>query len=337
VGPVAVVATVAVVVIGSALMPWRIAFARLPEAQARKEQRKEFTADRAQHRQVEAQLKWQLAAREMSIESYQQDLRVLADRRAQIDRDSTAEYARIDRWRDQELVRLVRERTNLQTWKNTEIVNRTTAVESRHVNEQLARHRIDRAQIPNIGPGVSAELEAVGVRTAADFRGIRMHGGFGHATKAVIQHRDGRSLMVAMVGEVRAKSLGEWRDGLAARARSKMPPQLTAAIRAQLDVEAAAKSAGITAREGAVKSAADVQRRTALGQTQAQRETLAADEQSTRSSHAAAIAVIDRDCTRHSEATETSQRHLRAERRALDAYRPVRFRRYLRALTTGRS
>jgi hypothetical protein len=335
-GPVAVVAVLAAVGSGFVLLLWRVVFASLPQAQDRKVRRTVHAAARAQHRQVEAQLKWQLAAREMSIESYQQDLRALTHRRTQIDRDSAAEHARIDRWRDQELAKLVRERTNLKAWKDAETVNRITGVESRHVNEQLARHRIDRAQISNIGPGVAAELEAVGIRTAADFRGIRMQGGFGRTTTAVILHRDGRALRVAMVGEVRAKSLGVWRDGLAARARGKMPPQLTAAIRAQLDVEAAAKAAGITAREASVKAAADVQRRTALDQTQTQRETLTADERSTRSSHAAAIAVIDRDCARHSDEAEASQRQLRTERRALDAYCAVRFRRYLRALTTGR-
>ena len=283
------------------------------------------------------QLNWQLAARAMSIESYQLDLRVLGYRREQIDRDAVAEHARIDRWRDQELVKLVRERTNLQAWKDTETVNRTATVEARHLGEQLARHRIDRAQIPDIGPAVAAGLESVGIRTAADFRGVQVKGGFGRPSRAVILHRDGRALRVATVGEARAKSLGAWRDGLADRVRSTLPPQLTAAIRAQLDVEAATKAAGLTTREGSVKAAADVQRRTALGQSQAQRETLAADEQSTRSSHAAAIALIDRDCARHRAEAEASQRELWAAQRALDAYRAVRFRRYLRVLATGRT
>jgi hypothetical protein len=247
-----------------------------------------------------------------------------------------AEQARIDRWRDQELVKLVRERTSLQTWKDTETANRTATVEARHLSEQLARHRIDGAQIADIGSVVAAELESVGIRTAADFRGVQVKHGFGRPATAVILHRDGRALKVATVGEARARSLAVWRDGLADRVRSTMPLRLTAAIRAQLDVEAATRAAGLTTREGSVKAAADVQRRTALGQSQAQRETLAADEQSTRSSHAAAIALIDRDCARHREEAEASQRELRAEQRALDAYRAVRFRRYLRALTTGR-
>jgi uncharacterized coiled-coil protein SlyX len=334
--PVAGLAVAAAVAIVSIVLPWRISFARLPQSREYRTRHRALTAARAQYKQVEEQLKWQLAAREMSIDSYQQDLRVLTDRRTRIDRDAMAEYARIDRWRDQELAKLVRERTNLQAWKSAETVNRTAAVEWRHLGEQLARHRIDTAQIANIGRGVAAELEAVGIRTAADFRGIRLQGGFGRPTTAVILHRDGRALKVAMVGEVRAKSLDAWREGLAARVRGKMPPQLTAAIRAQLDAEAAAKAKGLTTREGSVKAAAEVQRRTALGQSQAQRETLVADEQSTRSSHAAAIAVIDRDCTQHREGAEAAQRRLRAEQRALDAYRAVRFRRYLRGLVTGR-
>jgi len=273
----------------------------------------------------------------MSIESYQQDLRVLADRRTQIDRDAVAEHARIDRWRDQELVKLVRERTSLQRGKDTETVNRTSTVEARHIGERLARHRIDRAQLADIGPAVAAELESVGIRTAADFRGVQVKRGFGRPTRRSSCTATAVALKVATVGEARAKSLGAWRDGLADPGAQHDAPRLTAAIRAQLDVEAATKAAGLATREGLGQGRADVQRRTAQGQSQAQRETLAADEQSTRSSHAAAIALIDRDCARHREEAEASQRELRAAQRALDAYRAVRFRRYLRALTAGRT
>jgi hypothetical protein len=115
-----------------------------------------------------------------------------------------------------------------------------------------------------------------------------------------------------------------------------MPTQLTAPIRAQVDAEAAQRQAGITAREGSVKAAADVQRRTALNQTQTQRESLIAEEQSTRSSHAAAVAAIDRDCAIYRDGVADAQGRLRAEQRVLDAYKAVRYRRYLLSLTTGR-
>jgi hypothetical protein len=184
---------------------------------------------------------------------------------------------------------------------------------------------------------VVAELDAAGVRTAADFLGIRIERGFGRSTSVRVLHRDGRALKVPMVGEVRARQLDAWRAGLAGRANVRMPAQLTAAIRAQIDRELAAKQAGISARESAIRSAADVQRKTAQGQTQAQREQLVADEQSTRSSHAAAIVAIDRDCAAHREGVSAAQHRSRVERRALDAYRAVHFRSYVRMLTFGGS
>lgn len=290
-----------------------------------------------EEKQLSAQLRWQLAARQESIETYQRELSVLSDRRARIDVEATEEYARIDRWRDQELAKLVRERTSLQSWKNSELSRRTAFVEARHVGDELARHRIDAAQIYGIGRAVVAELEAVGIRTAADFLGIRIQGGFGQSRTVQILHRDGRTLKVPMVGESRAKNLDVWRDGLVSRVRSQMPAQLTAPIRAQVDAETAQRQAGITAREGSVKSAADVQRRTAHNQTQTQRESLISDEQSTRSSHAAAVAAIDRDCALCRDGVADAERNLRAEQRVLDAYKAVRFRRYLLSLTTGRS
>ncbi len=326
----------AVAVLALVTLTWRARFALLPEARARRAQRKSMRAVRMEEKHLAAQLRWQIAAREESIESYQRELSVLSDRRAQIDRESTEEYARIDRWRDQELAKLVRERTNLQSWKNTELSRRTAFVEARHIGDELARHRIDSAQIRGIGRAVVAELDAVGIRTAADFHGIQVHGGFGQSKTVHVLHRDGRALKIAMIGESRAKNLDTWRVGLVGRARSQMPTQLTAPIRAQVDAEAAQRQAGITAREGSVKAAADVQRRTALNQTQTQRESLIAEEQSTRSSHAAAVAAIDRDCAIYRDGVADAQGRLRAEQRVLDAYKAVRYRRYLLSLTTGR-
>lgn len=334
--PSAAVIAVAITIFGTVFMAARIRFALLPERRARRAQRKSVRAVQLEEEQLAAQLRWQIAARGESINGYQQDLAVLAGRRAQIDGESAAEYARIDRWRDQELARLVRERTVLQAWKNTELSRRTAFMEARHIGDELARYRIDSAHIRGIGRGVVAELEAAGIRTAADFLGIRVHGGFGQPKTVLILHRDGRALKVATVGESRAKNLDLWREGLAGRARSQMPSQLTAPIHAQVDKEAAQRQAGIAAREGAIKSAADVQRRAVLGQTQTRRESVIADEQSTRSSHAAAVAAIDRDCALYRDAVADAQSRLRAEQRALDAYKAVRFHRYLISLTTGR-
>lgn len=322
---------------GLMFVPWWISFLRMPEVRARQERRNAVRMARAQEKQIQAQLRWQLAARAESIATYQRELATLADRRTQIDRDAATEYARIDRWRDEELAKLVRERTGLQGWKSAELARRTSSVESRHLADELSRHRIDAAQVYGIGRAVAAELEAVGIRTAADFHGVRVERGFGRSTSVRLLHRDGRALKVPMVGEVRARQLDAWRVGLENRVRVRMPAQLTAAIRAQLDAEAAVRQNGITARETAIRSAAEVQHRTANGQTQAQRDALAADEQSTRSSHTTAIAAIDRDCALHREGVSAAQHRLRLERRTLEAYRSVTFRNYLRALAFGRS
>jgi len=321
---------------GLIAVSWWISFLRMPQARARRARRKAVRTARAQEKQVQAQLRWQIAAREESIATYQRELAILSDRRTQIDQHAAAEYARIDRWRDEELAKLVRERTGLQGWKSAELARRTSSVESRHMADELARHRIDAAQVYGIGRAVVAELEAVGIRTAADFTGIRVDRGFGRSISVRVLHRDGRALKVPMVGEVRARHLDAWRVGLENRVRVRMPAQLTAAIRAQLDTEAAIRQTGITARETAIRHAADVQHKTAHGQTQSQRDALVADERSTRSSHATAIAAIDRDCALHREGVAAAEHRLRLERRTLEAYRAVSFRNYLRALSLGR-
>ncbi|MBS2964942.1 phosphotransferase [Actinocrinis puniceicyclus] len=312
-----------------------IRFLRLTQVRARRARRGAARAARARREQAQAQLRWQLAARQESVAAYQRDLVSLADRRARIDPEAAAEHAEIDRRRDDQLARLVGERNGLREWKAAELTRRTEAVEARHRGDELARHRIDTAQIYGIDRAVVAELDVAGVRTAADFVGIRIEKRLGRAPAARVLHRDGRPLRVPMVGEVRARHLDAWRATLAARSSSQAPAQLTAAIRAQLDSEAAVRLAGVAAREHAVRSAADVQHRALRAQTKSRRATLAADDQSTRSSHATAVAAIDRDCALYRDAVEAAQYELRAEQKALDAYARVRFQRYLAALTFG--
>ncbi|MGH2877118.1 MAG: hypothetical protein ACRDLV_12780 [Solirubrobacteraceae bacterium] len=324
--------------VGAVALAWRIRFALLGETKARQRQRSAARTARALERQSQAQLRWQIAARAESIETYQRELMLLTERRAQIDRDAATEHARIDRWRDEELVRLLRERSRLSEWKSTELRDRTATVTVRHITDELSRYRIDAAQIRGIGRTVAAELGIAGIRTAADFAGVRIESrrsGFGASSIAYIVHRDGRPLKVPTVGASRAKHLEAWRESLVHRARMQVPAQLTAPIGAQVESEAAMRQANLATREASVSAAADVQRRTATTQTQTQRDALVADEQSARSSHAAAVAAIDRDCAACRETVVGAQRHVRTEQRALDSYRNVCFRRYLMSLTTG--
>lgn len=318
------------------MLSWWARFMRLPEVRARRDRRRAVRAARAQEKQLQAQLRWQIAAREECIAGYQRELRLLTERRARIDQDAAAEYARIDRRRDEELSKLIRERSGLHAWKSAESARRTASVEARHIADELSRHRIDGALMHGVSRDVAARLDAVGIRTAADFDGIRVERRLGRSTSVRVLHRDGRQLKVPILGEVQARHLDAWRAALTNRAGGRMPARLTAAIRAQLDAEAAGRQAGIAARESAARSAADVQHRTAQRQTQSQLDALAGDEQSTRSSHAAAVAAIDRDCVLHREGVAAAQHRVATEQRALDAYRTVTFGSYLRALTVGR-
>lgn len=320
---------------GLTVVPWWISFLRLAEVRARRERRAAVRAARTAEKQIQAQLRWQLAARAESIAAYQRELRLLAERRTRMDQDAAADYVSVDRRRDEELSKLVRERSGLHAWKQDELIRRTASIEARHIADELSRHRLDTAQIYGIDRTLVEQLDAAGIRTAADFLGVRIEKGFGRSASVRLIHRDGRHLKVPMVDEQRARHLDDWRIALTNRVAGRMPARLTAAIRAQLDAEAAARQAGIAARESAARSAADVQHKTAQRQTQQQRDALAAEEQSTRSSHATAVAAIDRDCVVHREGVTAAQHRLRIEQSALAAYHAVRFRDYVRALTLG--
>ncbi len=94
--------------------------------------------------------------------------------------------------------------------------------------EQLRKCRISSAKLRNIGPKITQELAAHGIRTAADFTGYRPVRNAQYNTMgARLTLPGGRSVDVKNIGEARAQTLDAWRNQQLANIRPRRPTQLT--------------------------------------------------------------------------------------------------------------
>ncbi|MFF7248060.1 hypothetical protein ACFZBU_29600 [Embleya sp. NPDC008237] len=122
----------------------------------------------------------------------------------------------------------------------------------------------DAENLTNMGTKTVGALVQAGIRTAADFTGVRYaSGGSYNTVTAEFRLAGGRYVRVHGIGETRARTLETWRDGLAARARraaeKAVDPSIRAHVRDRIATERATLKRGLQEAE-----ARNAQARTAL-------------------------------------------------------------------------
>ncbi|MFD8518757.1 hypothetical protein ACFV2D_01885 [Streptomyces capillispiralis] len=132
-----------------------------------------------------------------------------------------------------------------------------------HIQDQLRRTSIqDAKKLSNMGSGTVTNLIAAGIRTAADFTGVRYVQGSRYGNRdAYLIRSNGHQVKVPGVGEVRAAALESWRASLEQRARKSAPTsvgvQERAAIRQQFAARKKKYEAEITQAENAARHKRD--------------------------------------------------------------------------------
>ncbi|MFH8579108.1 hypothetical protein [Streptomyces zaomyceticus] len=148
-----------------------------------------------------------------------------------------------------------------------------------HVQDRLRRTPIqDVKKLSNMGSGTVTALIAAGIRTAADFTGVRYVQGSRYGNRdAYLIRSNGQQVKVPGVGEVRAATLESWRSSLEQRARKSAPTgvgvQERTAIRQQFAAQKKRYEAEITQAEGVARCKRDqVQQRITTRLQQANKE-----------------------------------------------------------------
>ncbi|MFH8219705.1 hypothetical protein ACH4C2_08400 [Streptomyces sp. NPDC018057] len=128
-----------------------------------------------------------------------------------------------------------------------------------HIQDRLRRTSIqDAKKLSNMGSGTVTNLIAAGIRTAADFTGVRYVQGSRYGNRdAYLIRSNGHQVKIPGVGEVRAAALESWRASLEQRARKSAPTsvgvQERAAIRQQFAAQKKRYEAEITQAENAAR------------------------------------------------------------------------------------
>lgn len=206
--------------------------------------------------------------------------------------------------------------------------------QKQHVRAALSTFSV--RSIEGLEPALTANLAAVGIRTAADFVGIRYDTHLSERV-AVFVLTDGRSVRVAGIDEVRAGLVDQWREHLTAQATSTRPTSPTPAESQVIRDRFAAERTELDARYQRVLAEAETTIQRLRASLRAEEAALA--EEMTTANTATARARADHDRA-VAEAAVVLERTRQAARVAIaDAatFQPVTYRRYLRFLFTGRT
>lgn len=132
-----------------------------------------------------------------------------------------------------------------------------------HIQDKLRRTSIqDAKKLSNMGSGTITNLIAAGIRTAADFTGVRYVQGSRYGNRdAYLIRSNGHQVKIPGIGEVRAAALESWRASLEQRARKSAPTSVAvqerAAIRQQFAAQKKRYEAEITQAENAARHKRD--------------------------------------------------------------------------------
>ncbi|MFJ6676098.1 hypothetical protein ACIQMJ_33780 [Actinosynnema sp. NPDC091369] len=235
-----------------------------------------------------------------------------------------------------ELDRIERDRQAAATRTRLEEQRLLVRRQKAHLRGQLGKFRLAIADIEGVGPRQVANLQAVGIRTAADFVGVRYEPD-GLDRVAIFVLVDGRGVSAAGVGEVSAVLIDQWRERLTAEIEADRPTTLTPVEQQALQSWFAAERARLDAEHQRVLADAEAAIRDLRATLRAEQVALADEMKSANTRTARTRVDHERAVT---EAEVRRERAERAEAEGVtraDAFRPITYRRYLRYLLTGRS
>ncbi|MDH6703343.1 serine/threonine protein kinase/outer membrane murein-binding lipoprotein Lpp [Kitasatospora sp. MAA19] len=160
-------------------------------------------------------------------------------------------------------------------------LNRATADErASFVQRELHRSRVADARLQGIGDKLKADLAACGIRSAADFTGIRLKnttsGGYRNTT-AVIVRSGGQEVNVKGIGEAKARALDAWRRQRAQAAESRCAVSLPPTQRRSIEADFNQQRMRLSDQRRATETEADRQLSLAAQRLQTAQAQLTAD------------------------------------------------------------
>ncbi len=175
----------------------------------------------------------------------------------------THDLARVDRILAGQLSAISQRKQRLETDHSLRASSELQRIQAAHVQDRLRRHTIHQGikGINGLGPAAAATLSAHGVHTAADIEIVLVAGSSKYPTRmAYFVLPNGSRTRIDGIGEVRAKALLAWRDGLTREALRSAPSTLSAAQQSALRNALAADLARLDTERRTAEDAARVEK-----------------------------------------------------------------------------
>ncbi|MEU4805814.1 hypothetical protein [Actinosynnema sp. NPDC023587] len=236
----------------------------------------------------------------------------------------------------QRLDRIDRERQASATRLHLEEQRLLALRQKDHLRAYLARFPVRNAGIDGIGRALSANLEAIGIRTAADFVGVS-YAVRGANRVAVFVLANGQGVRASGVGEVKAGRLDQWRANLTTIANGNRPTELDPAELRQLRDRSTAERAALDAEHRAVRDQADAAARELQAEQRAEQAALAEHRKAANSATAHTRVEHDRAVAEAAVVLERAHQAVLDSTAVTDVHRSITYARYLRFLLTGKT
>ncbi|MFC1442110.1 hypothetical protein ABUW04_28045 [Streptacidiphilus sp. N1-10] len=149
-------------------------------------------------------------------------LQRLTDQQRELTHQLNTSHARIESDKNAAVAKLDRELAGLALQRQQAIERALVPLQLSYIEQQLRRCAISSAQLPGIGPKTIRDLATRGIRTAADFTGIRIvsSNAFANSSNALLLTANGSALKITGVGPQKASTLDGWRRHCEASAKA---------------------------------------------------------------------------------------------------------------------
>jgi predicted flap endonuclease-1-like 5' DNA nuclease len=177
--------------------------------------------------------------------------------RAEVEARRTKEHAVTDRRFVAETTAVDRRLRDAEDTKRRRIDAELDQAIKAHVDGRLRSHRIvhELKGISGLGPAAAQALADHGIHTAADINVSLVYSSSSYTTRmAYFRLSNGFQTRIEGIGEKKATTLANWRDGLAQQARRTAPTSLPAAQLAQINSQYTATVAQLKAERGAAQA-----------------------------------------------------------------------------------
>lgn len=150
-----------------------------------------------------------------------------ADRQRQLQDKYDRELASLQRSSQQRLNSIDTQLRLLRGDRQRQLDSALQQLQEDHIRSYLTKFQLSNAQLAGIGSSLVKNLQSCGITSAADFTGIMYSAQGGYQSRAAyFQLRNGQSVRVPGIGEVKASRLDSWRGYHQDQARLTQPTRL---------------------------------------------------------------------------------------------------------------